>query len=47
LTKYHTVSWPGTKNVVNYITEEEDGFIIIRSTDDDGVATVSICPDGF
>ena len=39
--------WPGQANVADFITEDEEGQISLRSTDEDGVASISISADGF
>ena len=46
-TKYKVACWPGSSNVAEYISEDEDGQVVLRSTDEDGVASIAVSADGF
>lgn len=46
--KFLTASWPGSANLHEYTwTDETDGSTHIRSTDDEGVAQISLSANGF
>ena len=47
LYKHTHVLWPGIQNMDEYLSRSEDGNIILRSTDDEELATVTLSSNGF
>ena len=45
--KYTQASWPGLENLSDYLTEDTEGNLTLRSTDDEGIATVTLSANGF
>ena len=45
--KYTQASWPGLENLEDYLAEDEEGNLTIRSTDDEGIASVTLSANGF
>jgi hypothetical protein len=47
LQKYSTASWPGLDNFQEYLTQDGEGNLTIRSTDEEDVASITISNTGF
>ena len=45
--KYTQASWPGMENLDEYITEDSEGNLTLRSTDEEGIASITLSANGF
>ena len=45
--KYTQASWSGLENLADYLSEDDEGNLTLRSTDDEGIASVTLSANGF
>ena len=45
--KYTQASWPGLENLHEYLTEDNEGNLTLRSTDDEDIASITLSANGF
>ena len=47
LFKYTHASWPGIENMGEYLEQTSEGNFVLRSTDEEELASVTLSANGF